>query len=304
MDRHPVPGRVHGHFDDVLLADLAPHGLVLRREAQPRKKEDVRLAGDELRGPVRPVVIPVPPQPVEVGEPVAEVVGVAFQHGFDIGLTGDHLHAACSDRGLGVAGDAVVAEGLDRIARDHHHLDLADGGEQRSKHLPEREAQGEFVGDLELVDAGEAVSPDELGVVLAEALESEGGVLGDELAAVQRRLVLPVHVRLDVVDEGDVIDDLGQLRHRRGEHPALIHVVEVVVDREDAAVEAAVVGDGRVEDAAVAPEEGDDASAFRAAVGGLGGGLLCLLLFVGGRRLSLLLLDLLFGLLLGLLLLH
>lgn len=51
--------------------------------------------------------------------------------------------------------------------------------------------QGEVVGDPELVDGGEAVSPDELGVVLTVALESEGGVFGDELAAVQRRLVLP-----------------------------------------------------------------------------------------------------------------
>ena len=63
-------------------------------------------------------------------------------------------------------------------------------------------------------------------------------------------------------------------------------------------------GDRRVEDAAIPPGEGDDASAFRFAVGSLGGGLLRLLLFFGGRGLSLLLLDLLFGLLLSLLLLH
>ena len=79
-------------------------------------KEKVGLAGDVLRGPIRPVGIPVRPQPVEVGERVAEVVGVAFQHGFDIGLTGDMLHAAGADGGLDVAGDAVVAEGLDRVA--------------------------------------------------------------------------------------------------------------------------------------------------------------------------------------------
>ena len=78
----------------------------------------------------------------------------------------------------------------------------------------------------------------------------------------------------------------------------------MVVDREPGAVVAAVVGDGRVEDAAAVREVGDDASVLRAAVGGLGGGFLRLLLFVGGRRLSLLLLDLLFGLLLSLLLLH
>ena len=109
--------------------------------------------------------------------------------------------------------------------------------------------------------------------------EPEGGVFGDELAAVQRRLVLPVHVRLDVVDEGEVIDDLGQLRHRRGEHAAVIEVVEVVVDRENGAVEAAVVGDGRVEDAAVEPKHGDGTSLPRA--GGRG---LLLVLFRGHGR--------------------
>ena len=114
--RREAPGRLHGHFDDVLLAELVPHGLVLRREAQPRKEEEVGLAGDELRGPIRRVGIPVRPEAVEVGEPFAEVVGVAFELGDHAGLPADILHAAGADAGLGVAGDAVVTEGLDRVA--------------------------------------------------------------------------------------------------------------------------------------------------------------------------------------------
>ena len=184
-------------------------------------------------------------------------------------------------------------------------MDLADRGEQRREHLFRRDAQGEVVDGFELVDAGEAVAPDELGVVLAEAFKSEDGIFGNELTPVQRGLVLPVHVRLDVVDEVEVIDDLGQLRHRGGEHAAVIDVVEVVVDREHDAVGAAVVGDRRVEDAAVAnPAETEDASGLRAAVCCLSSGLLRFLLLLGGRGLGLLPLRLLFGLLFSLLLLR
>ena len=236
---------------DLVLAQLGYRPVEVFLRAGPLVVEEVELSVDKGGDPQRGVADPDPAVAVEVGLTLLVVVGVALELQFDLRLARDAHHAAGADLRLEIGGERRVAEGIHRVARHHQHVVLGDRFQDRRERLCGLHAHREFVARLEPVDQREAVLEDELRIVEAEALQAEDGVFGGELAAVQRRLVVPEDIRLDRVDEVQLVDDLGQVGHAAGDHEALVEVVEPVVDLVDAGVGAAVDGDGGVEDAAV-----------------------------------------------------
>ena len=218
------------HVDAV--AHLSLEGLGLGQAQAGRETDQVDLARDEgaFVGLARERD---ELDPVEVGQLLAvlahlEVVRIAVDLGVDAGVE------RVADEGAGaelilVELHALVADGFPLLTVDHEDGVVGEEAEHRGEGFLRRDAEGEVVDHIDAVDLVE-LTLDELGVVLVEAVDAEGRILGGELPAVCGGQIVPVDVGIQLEDVGEVVGLLGERLGQLGVHPARPVVVQDAVE--------------------------------------------------------------------------
>ena len=188
---------------------------------------------------------------VQVGQGLAvvahlKVVGVAIKLAVDARIEGVPDEGAGAEHVL-VQLHALVSDGVALLAVDHQDGVVRDEAEHRGEGLLRRNREGEVVDHIDAVDLVE-LALDELGVVLVEAIQAEGRVLGIELPPVGGGQVVPVDVGVQLEDVGEVVGLLGERLRELGHHVPLAVVGE---DAAEGAAHADGVGGGVVRDGGV-----------------------------------------------------